>query len=115
MDTVIFKICPAVLWQKAEAAGRFEGATIDLEDGFIHFSSASQVRETAALHFAGQDDLMLIAAKALALGDALTWEASRNGDLFPHLYGSLNLAAVLWAKPLPWDGSAHVFPKGFDQ
>src|SRR5262249_2830380 len=78
----------------------------------IHFSSATQVRETAARYFAGAKDLMLIAVDADALGDALKWEPSRGGDLFPHLYGELPLAAVLWARPLPLGiDQRHVFPE----
>jgi uncharacterized protein (DUF952 family) len=109
---VIYKIVPAALWQAAEAVGRFEGASIDLTDGFIHFSTAKQARETAARYFAGQDGLLLVAVDAAALGDKLVFEPSRGGDLFPHLYAPLLLTAVLWAKPLPWsDEGAHIFPE----
>jgi uncharacterized protein (DUF952 family) len=90
----------------------FRGADIDARDGFIHFSSAAQVRETAARHFAGIPDLMLVAVNADALADALRWEASRGGELFPHLYGDLPLTAVIWAKPLPLaDDRRHRFPE----
>jgi uncharacterized protein (DUF952 family) len=83
-----------------------------VRDGFIHFSTAAQVRETAAKHFAGTEDLMLIAVDADALGDGLKWEVSRGGDLFPHLYGELSLAAVRWVKPLPLGiDQRHVFPE----
>jgi uncharacterized protein (DUF952 family) len=110
--TTIYKICPNVLWDEAERAGVFRGAPVDARDGFIHFSSAAQVRETAATYFAGAKDLMLIAVDADALGDALKWEPSRGGDLFPHLYGELPLAAVLWARPLPLGiNQRHVFPE----
>jgi uncharacterized protein (DUF952 family) len=110
--TVIYKICAATAWREAERAGRFRGASVDLRDGFIHFSSAAQVAETAAKHFAGAADLVLVAVDAGALGDALRWEPSRAGALFPHLYGALPFAAVLWAKPLPLaaDGR-HIFPE----
>lgn len=109
----IFKIAPRSLWIQAQAQGRFDGAPVDLADGFIHFSTAAQMRETAAKHFAGQQDLLLIAVDPAALGDALKWEVSRGGALFPHLYAPLFPDAVLWAKPLPLgqDG-AHVFPEG---
>lgn len=109
--TLIFKICPAVLWREAEAAGRFDGAPVDLADGFIHFSTAAQAPETAAKHFSGQDNLLLIAVDAEALGEALRYEPSRGGDLFPHLYGPLPLSAVRHVAPLPAgpDG-VHVFP-----
>jgi uncharacterized protein (DUF952 family) len=107
----IYKICHASLWQAAERAGEFAGATVDLADGYIHFSAADQVEETAAKHFAGQRDLVLVAVAADALGAALNWEPSRGGALFPHLYGKLPLTAVRWTKPLPLgpDGR-HVFP-----
>ena len=112
MTTTIYKIVPASLWQKARDAGIFEGAAIDLTDGYIHFSTALQAKEPAARHFAGQTDLLLVAVDGEALGEALVYEPSRGGDLFPHLYGALPLAAVLWEKPLPLgaDG-AHRFPE----
>ncbi|MCF4126821.1 DUF952 domain-containing protein [Methylobacterium sp. SyP6R] len=109
--TLIYKICPAALWRDAEAAGRFDGAAVDLADGFIHFSTAAQAPETAAKHFAGQDNLLLIAIDAEALGEALRYEPSRGGALFPHLYGPLPLSAVRHVAKLPAgpDG-VHVFP-----
>ena len=112
MPTTIYKICQGALWREAQRAGVFRGAAVDVRDGFIHFSSAEQVRETAAKHFAGVADLMLIAVDADALDAALKWEVSRGGDLFPHLYGPLPLAAVRWAKPLPLGADhRHVFPE----
>lgn len=112
MTKTIYKIVPASLWQEARAAGVFDGAPVDHADGFIHFSTAAQVGETAARHFAGQTDLLLVAVDAEALGDRLVYEPSRGGDLFPHLYAPLPLEAVLWEKPLPLgtDG-LHVFPE----
>lgn len=111
MHSTIYKICPENLWQEAEQAGVFNGASIDLSDGFIHFSTAEQARETAAKHFAGQTGLVLVAIDTARLGDALKYEVSRGGALFPHLYGPLALAAVRWVKPLPLDASgAHQFP-----
>ena len=99
-------------WREAERAGAFHGAAVDARDGFIHLSTAAQVRETAAKHFAGATDLTLVAVDADALDGALKWEISRGGDRFPHLYGALPLAAVLWAKPLPLgDDQRHVFPE----
>lgn len=111
MSDLIYKICPAALWAEAEAAGVFRGAPVDLKDGFIHFSSAEHVAATAARHFAGQDNLVLLAIDAAALGVALRYEVSRGGALFPHLYGELPCQAVRWAVPLPLglDGK-HVFP-----
>src|SRR5690349_1287831 len=111
MSQPIFKICPRALWKQAEETGRFDGAPVDLADGFIHFSDAAQVRETAARHFAGVDDLLLIAVDPAPLGAELRWEPSRGGALFPHLYGSLPMSAVRHVAPLPLgaDG-AHAFP-----
>ncbi len=112
MSTTIYKIVPEALWKPARQAGVFEGAAIDLSDGYIHFSTAAQVRETAARHFAGQTDLLLVAVDGAMLGDALKYEASRGGDLFPHLYANLPLDAVLWERPLPLDASGrHQFPE----
>jgi uncharacterized protein (DUF952 family) len=99
--TTIYKICEREAWDAAEAAGAFRGSDVDLRDGFIHFSTAAQVAETAAKHFAGQSGLMLIAVDGDALGPALKWERSRGNELFPHLYAALPLSAVRWARPLP--------------
>ncbi|BCH64890.1 hypothetical protein RvVAT039_21060 [Agrobacterium vitis] len=112
MANAIYKIVPDALWQKARADGVFAGAPIDLQDGFIHFSTAAQAKETARLHFAGQQDLLLVAVDGEALGAALIFEPSRGGALFPHLYAPLPLSAVLWEKPLPLgkDG-LHQFPE----
>jgi uncharacterized protein (DUF952 family) len=108
---LIYKICPAALWRRAERAGRFDGAPVDLADGFIHFSSGEQVAETARRHFAGQRDLVLVAVDSEALGPALKWEASRGGALFPHLYGPLDVALAQAVVPLPLgDDGMHVFP-----
>jgi uncharacterized protein (DUF952 family) len=98
--TTIYKICERALWGAAEAGGEFRGTADDSRDGFIHFSTATQLAETTAKHFAKRTDLMLVAVEAAALGGALKWEPSRGGDLFPHLYGALPLAAVRWAAPL---------------
>lgn len=100
-DKTIYKITPKDAWAEAETAGVFQGAAIDLSDGFIHFSTAEQTAETASKHFSGQDDLLLVAVDATALGDTLKWEVSRGGALFPHLYHTLPMSAVLWAKPMP--------------
>lgn len=98
---IIYKIVPSDLWARAEAAGVFEGAPIDLADGFIHFSTAAQTRRTAELYFHGQNDLLLVAVDGERLGADLRYEASRGGDLFPHLYAPLALDQVLWAVPMP--------------
>ncbi len=100
---LIFKILGAQEWRAAEAAGVFLGSAVDHADGYIHFSTAEQATETAAKWFAGRDDLVLVAVGADALGPALKWEPSRGGALFPHLYASLPLAAVVWVRPLPLD------------
>lgn len=111
MSQIIYKIAPRTLWDKAVEKGVFEGAPIDLADGFIHFSTDEQARETAAKHFAGQADLLLIAVDDGAFGDAMRYEVSRGGALFPHLYAPLPVSAAVWVKELPLgpDGS-HVFP-----
>jgi uncharacterized protein (DUF952 family) len=98
---LIFKIVGAEQWRAAETAGVFEGSAVDLADGFIHFSGADQVAKTAAKWFAGRADLTLVAVDAETLGDALRWEASRGGALFPHLYASLPISAVRWRRALP--------------
>jgi uncharacterized protein (DUF952 family) len=109
---IIYKIVPETLWSAARAEGMFEGAAIDLTDGFIHFSTATQVAETAARHFSGQVDLLLIAVDGAALGDKLVYEPSRGGDLFPHLYAPLPFSAVLWETPLSLDHDGqHQFPE----
>jgi len=99
--TTIYKICDRTAWEEAEIAGRFAGSPVDGRDGFIHFSTVAQLAGTAAKHFAGQSDLILVAVDGDALGDALKWEPSRGGELFPHLYAALPVSAVLWARPLP--------------
>lgn len=107
---LIYKIATHDQWQAASARGRFEGAPIDLADGFIHFSTDVQTRETAAKHFAGQTGLIVAALDADALGNELKWEPSRGGQLFPHLYRPFDMDEVIWAKPLPVDAAgAHDF------
>ncbi|WP_333795059.1 DUF952 domain-containing protein [Hyphomicrobium sp.] len=100
---MIFKIVASKAWREACREGVFRGSPDDMRDGFIHLSAADQVRETAAKHFKDVDDLLLVAFDAAALGAALVWEPSRGGALFPHLYGNLPTASVLWEKPLPLD------------
>jgi uncharacterized protein (DUF952 family) len=112
MSALLFKICDRSAWDEAERAGVFNGAGADLRDGYIHFSTADQVVETAARHFAGQDDLVIVAVEADDLGAGLVWEPSRGGAFFPHLYGALPLTAVLWVEPLPrGDDGRHRFPR----
>ena len=91
----IYKICSASAWREAERQGVYHGSADDARDGFIHFSTATQVAETARKHFFGQSGLFLVEVDADKLGGALRWERSRNDQLFPHLYGELDLGAVL--------------------
>jgi uncharacterized protein (DUF952 family) len=97
---LIYKIVAAEEWARARARGLFEGADIDRADGFIHFSTAAQVAETAAKHFCGRDDLLLVAVEEKDLGDRLVYEVSRGGALFPHLYAPLPTALAKSASPL---------------
>ena len=106
----IFKICTRDIWEKTKETGEFPGMQIDIDDGYIHFSTAEQAAETAAKHFAGVEGLWLAAVEADTLGDDLKWEPSRGGALFPHLYRPLRLEDVVWAWPLPLEDGAHVFP-----
>ncbi len=99
----IYKILPRAEWQVAHEAGAFAGSAIDLQDGFIHFSTAGLAQETARRHFAGQADLVVLEVEADDLGEALRWEPSRGGDLFPHLYGPLNAALVRYVTEAPLD------------
>jgi uncharacterized protein (DUF952 family) len=108
-DRIVYKIVTAELWQSSAPTGFFSGSPVDERDGFIHFSTAPQVRETAAKHFAGIADLLLVAVSVEGLN--LRWEPSRNGDLFPHLYAALPLSSVRWVRPLPLgEDGPHVFP-----
>ena len=108
----IYKICSASAWREAERQGLYRGSADDARDGFIHFSTASQLAETARKHFAGESGLFLIEVDADALGEALRWERSRNDELFPHLYGELDLGAVVAVLDMPArsDGS-HDIPE----
>jgi uncharacterized protein (DUF952 family) len=111
MSTLLFKICDRTIWREAERTGVFTGAGVDLRDGYIHLSAGDQVAETAARHFAGQEDLVIAAIEAQALGTALVWEPARGGALFPHLYGSMPLSAVRWVEPLPLGADGrHLLP-----
>ena len=110
-EALIYHMCRREEWRAAEGAGAYQGSSQDQTDGFIHFSTAAQIEDSAAKHRAGQRDLVLLAVDPAALGAALKWEAARGGALFPHLYGALPLAAVRWAKELPLGADGrHVFP-----
>jgi uncharacterized protein (DUF952 family) len=105
--TTIYKICERAEWREAETAQSFLGTEADERDGFIHFSTAAQLAETAAKHYANKADLVLVAVDADSLGMTLVWERSRGGEMFPHLYGVLPLSAVKWARPLPNEVGGH--------
>jgi uncharacterized protein (DUF952 family) len=105
----IYKIFRRSEYDSFLTEGVSQGAPVDLADGFVHFSTAEQVRETAAKHFAGESDLVLLALEADDLGQSLKWEPSRGGALFPHLYRSLRRADVLWARDLPSRNGGHDF------
>lgn len=97
---LVYKILTQCDWDQARRSGTFAGSRDDVRDGFIHLSAPHQVAETARRHFHGIDGLVLLALETGKLGDALKWEASRGGDLFPHYYGPLPIAAVAWSQPL---------------
>lgn len=111
---LIFKIFRTSEWEDLKTKGETLGAPIDLADGFIHFSTASQAAETAAKHFAGIDGLWLAAVDTANLGDALKWEVSRGGAEFPHLYATLKATDITWCQPLPLADGVHRFPAGMD-
>ena len=108
---MIYHMCPAETWEAAVRAGDYRGTADDLRDGFIHFSTAEQIAESARRHRAGQKGLLLVGVESARLGDRLRWEKSRGGALFPHLYGALDPAEVASVAPLPLgpDGE-HIFP-----
>lgn len=109
---LIYKILRRPEWDVFRAAGETRGAPVDLVDGYIHFSTAAQVAETAAKWFSEESDLVLVAFEADRLGPALKWEPARNGQLFPHLYRPLQLSEVVWDKSLPLGATGHIFPEG---
>ena len=110
----IYKILRAPEWAALQAQGETAGAPVDEADGFVHFSTAAQAAETAAKHFAGADDLMLLTLESESLGPQLKWEPSRGGALFPHLYGPLRLADVIVAQDLPLVDGVHCLPEGME-
>ncbi len=107
---LIFKILRAAEWQVLQTAGETAGAPIDIADGYVHFSTAAQVGETAAKYFAGVEGLVLLALDSDALGADLRWEPARGGALFPHLYRVLRMQDVLWSRPMPLVDGAHALP-----
>ncbi len=113
-EKLIYHCCPAEAWRAAEASGAYAGSPDDRRDGFIHFSTQAQVRTSTAKHRAGQAGLILLLVSADKLGPALKWEASRGGQLFPHLYGDLPVGAVIQAIDLPLGADGlHIFPDGY--
>ena len=100
MQEIVYKVLSASEWQSASASGTYHGSADDLRDGFIHFSAAHQLDGTLQKYFRQRHDLVLVAFRASALGPELKFEASRGGDLFPHLYGPLPTALALWQRPL---------------
>ncbi|UWQ55232.1 DUF952 domain-containing protein [Leisingera caerulea] len=108
---LIYKIFRADEWAALQAAGETQGAPIDVADGYVHFSTATQAAETAAKHFAGAEGLTLLACDADAMGADLNWEVSRGGAEFPHLYRNIRMSDVVWAKPLPLVEGTHQFPE----
>ncbi|KIC37161.1 DUF952 domain-containing protein [Leisingera sp. ANG-M7] len=108
---LIYKIFRADEWAALQAAGETSGAPIDVADGYVHFSTATQAAETAAKHFAGAEGLTLLACDADAMGADLKWEVSRGGAEFPHLYRNIRMPDVVWAKPLPLVEGTHQFPE----
>lgn len=111
---IILKIFRKDEWEALRRDGKTLGAPIDIADGYVHFSTAAQAAETAAKHFAAETDLMLLGIDSDRLGEALKWEVSRGGALFPHLYRPLRIEDVEWAQPLPLVDGEHQFPPGLD-
>lgn len=110
-DILVYHLARAAEWTRAATIGSYEGSSDDRRDGFLHFSTASQIVESARKHRAGEEGLILVCVRSGELGDALRWEPSRGGDLFPHLYGKLSLDCVRSAQPLELGaGGQHVFP-----
>ena len=108
---ILYKILPAAEWRMAQSRGVFEGSAVDLRDGFIHLSTSTQMRETAARHFAGQDELMLVGFREEDLPN-LRWEPSRGGDLFPHVHGVIATALAASEVALQLEDGVHRFPDG---
>ena len=104
MSEVAYKLVTRADWDAARVAGAYAGSAVDRADGYIHMSTRAQLAATAAKHYAGQSGLMLVTVDLAALGDALRWEPSRGGDLFPHLYAPLPTGAALVARALSVDG-----------
>ena len=110
---LIYHVCRVEEWYAAQNTGSYSGSSQDVAEGFIHFSTEAQLRASVTKHRAGQDGLLLVAVDAEQLGETLRWEPSRGGDLFPHVYGSLSMAAVEAVYELPLgDDGMHIYPNG---
>jgi uncharacterized protein (DUF952 family) len=109
-DMLIYKIFRPEEWQRLIDHGQTQGAPIDVTDGYIHFSTSEQVRETAAKHFANAGDLILVACDSDTMKPDMKWEVSRGGALFPHLYRLMQMDDVIWRKPLSQGDAGHIFP-----
>ena len=109
---MIYKVLRPAEWDDLQRDGETAGAPIDVADGFVHLSTADQLAETLAKHFEGVTDLVCLACPAEPMTDALKWEPSRGGALFPHLYRPLRMSDVAWHRPIGWDGARHVLPDG---
>ena len=108
----IYHMCQKATWEEAAETGEYSGSALDLADGFIHFSTADQVKKTAALHLAGVTGLVLLTVPVDAVGDALKWEPSRDGVSFPHLYRSLKFDEAVDVIDLELDTKGrHIFPR----
>ncbi|MGI9394317.1 MAG: DUF952 domain-containing protein [Boseongicola sp.] len=108
----VYKIFRKSEWEAFQGDGKSKGAPVDLDDGFIHFSTGTQLAETLALHFSGEDDLLILALEGGSLGSALKWEQSRGGSLFPHLYREMLLTDLLWVRPCTLGPTGHILPEG---
>lgn len=113
-ETLIYHVCDGGAWRAAQGGDAYAGSPDDLRDGYMHFSTYSQVRTSVALHRAGQAGLLMLVVEMAKLGSSLKWEASRGGQLFPHLFGTLPRDAVIEVIDLPLgDDGAHQFPDDY--
>ena len=106
----IFKILLPQEWQELKTTGQMSGAPIDVKDGYVHFSTAAQLRDTAAKHFPAQKEIVVLACETDLMESELKWETSRGGDLFPHLYGPLDIRCVVWHETVDLKDGVHQFP-----
>lgn len=107
---LVYKILRRDEWEQLKSDGQTMGSAVDIQDGFVHFSTAQQLGGTAAKHFTGETGLTLLACDGASMGERLHWEPSRGGALFPHLYSTLSLQDVLWHQPLELGPNGHILP-----